>query len=266
VLRRLLGDKAVKMVFVEGITKQTTRNIPASKADRGHFCLGDEDVLELADYAVKIERHYGRPMDMEWAKDGIDGRLYVVQARPETVASQHNATTLESYQLQGSGEVLVEGRSVGRKIASGSAHLIENVAHLHEFKPGEVLIADTTTPDWEPVMKTAAALVTNRGGRTCHAAIIARELGIPAVVGSRWPPGPPCGVTARPRPRRIGSSTKGSRSATLSSLSWRRASRCPWRRSSRWSPGAMSPPPNRRWEPSEDWTARSDSPTYGTRT
>jgi pyruvate,water dikinase len=183
VLRRMLGDKAVKMVFVEGSAKQTTRNIPAPKADREHFCLSDADVLELADYAIKIERHYGRPMDMEWAKDGIDGRLYIVQARPETVASQRVATTVESYVLQGSGAVLVEGRSVGEKIASGTAHLLENLSDLGEFKPGEVLVADTTTPDWEPVMKTAAAIITNRGGRTCHAAIIARELGVPAVVG-----------------------------------------------------------------------------------
>ncbi|HJT95479.1 MAG TPA: phosphoenolpyruvate synthase [Mycobacterium sp.] len=184
VLRRLLGDKAVKMVFVEGTTKDTTRNIPTPKADREHFCLGDEDVLQLADYAIAIERHYGRPMDMEWAKDGLDGRLYVVQARPETVASQRKATTLETYALQGSGQVLVEGRSVGERIASGPAHPIANLSQLHEFQPGEVLVADITTPDWEPVMKTAAALVTNRGGRTCHAAIIARELGIPAVVGT----------------------------------------------------------------------------------
>jgi pyruvate,water dikinase len=184
VLRRLLGDKAVKMVFVEGETRHTTRNIPTPKADRQHFCLTDEDVLELADSAIKIEAHYGRPMDMEWAKDGIDGRLYVVQARPETVASQRRVTTLERYVLERSGEVLVEGRSVGEKIASGTAHLITDLTQLSEFRPGEVLVADTTTPDWEPVMKTAAALVTNRGGRTCHAAIVARELGIPAVVGS----------------------------------------------------------------------------------
>jgi pyruvate,water dikinase len=184
VLRRMLGDKAVKMVFVEGSAKQTTRNIPAPKADREHFCLTDEDVLELADYAIKIERHYGRPMDMEWAKDGLDGQLYIVQARPETVASQRTVTTVESYELNGSGEVLVEGRSVGEKIASGTAHMIENLAHLTDFRPGEVLVADTTTPDWEPVMKTAAAIITNRGGRTCHAAIIARELGVPAVVGT----------------------------------------------------------------------------------
>jgi pyruvate,water dikinase len=184
VLRRLLGDKAVKMIFVEGQTKYTTRNIPTPKADRARFCLTDEDVLELAGYACTIEAHYGRPMDMEWAKDGLDGKLYIVQARPETVASQHSATALETYVLEGRGEILVAGRSVGEKIASGVTRRIENPTHLSEFKPGEVLVADTTTPDWEPVMKTAAAIITNRGGRTCHASIIARELGIPAVVGT----------------------------------------------------------------------------------
>ncbi|MDI9918478.1 phosphoenolpyruvate synthase [Rhodococcus sp. IEGM 1379] len=184
VLRRLLGDKAVKMIFVEGQTKYTTRNIPTPKSDRARFCLTDADVLELAGYACAIEGHFGRPMDMEWAKDGIDGQLYIVQARPETVSSQHSATALETYVLEGPGEVLAEGRSVGEKIASGVARRIESPAHLSEFKPGEVLVADTTTPDWEPVMKTAAAIITNRGGRTCHASIIARELGIPAVVGA----------------------------------------------------------------------------------
>ncbi|KLO42370.1 phosphoenolpyruvate synthase [Mycobacterium nebraskense] len=184
VLRRLIGDKAVKMILVEGETKNTTRNIPTPKADRARFCLTDEDVLELAGYACTIEAHYGRPMDMEWAKDGLDGKLYIVQARPETVASQHSATALETYVLEGRGEILTEGRSVGEMIASGVARRIENPKHLSEFKPGEVLVADTTTPDWEPVMKTAAAIVTNRGGRTCHASIIARELGIPAVVGT----------------------------------------------------------------------------------
>jgi pyruvate,water dikinase len=184
VLRRLLGDKAVKMVYVEGETKHTTRNVPTPKADRERYCIDDEDILELADYAIKIERHYGRPMDMEWAKDGIDGKLYLVQARPETVASQRKATAFESYVLDGHGEVVIEGRAVGEKIASGAARLIENLTHLSEFQPGEVLVSDTTTPDWEPVMKTAAAIVTNRGGRTCHAAIIARELGVPAVVGT----------------------------------------------------------------------------------
>jgi pyruvate,water dikinase len=184
VLRRLIGDKAVKMIFVEGGTKDTTRNIPTPKADRARFCLTDEDALELAGYACTIEQHYGRPMDMEWAKDGIDGKLYIVQARPETVASQRTGTTLESYVLDGRAEVLTEGRSVGEKIASGVVRRIEHLAHLSDFQPGEVLVSDTTTPDWEPVMKTAAAIVTNRGGRTCHAAIIARELGIPAVVGA----------------------------------------------------------------------------------
>lgn len=184
VLRRSLGDKAVKMVFVEGETRQTTRNIPTPKADRERFCLSDADVLELADAAIKIEQHYGHPMDMEWAKDGIDGKIYIVQARPETVASQRRASVIESYVLDGKGEPLAQGRSVGEKIASGLARVIADVAHLRDFKPGEVLVADTTTPDWEPVMKTAAAIVTNRGGRTCHAAIIARELGIPAVVGA----------------------------------------------------------------------------------
>lgn len=184
VLRRLLGDKAVKMILVDGETKNTTRNIPTPRADRTRFCLTDADVLELAGYACTIEAHYGRPMDMEWAKDGIDGKLYIVQARPETVASQHSVTALEAYVLDGRGEILVEGRSVGERIASGPVRRIENLTQLNEFKPGEVLVADTTTPDWEPVMKTAAAIVTNRGGRTCHASIIARELGIPAVVGT----------------------------------------------------------------------------------
>ena len=184
VLRRLIGDKAVKMILVEGETKNTTRNIPTPKSDRARFCLTDEDVLELAGYACTIEAHYGRPMDMEWAKDGLDGKLYIVQARPETVASQHSATALETYLLEGRGEILAEGRSVGERIASGVAKRIENPKHLSEFKPGQVLVADTTTPDWEPIMKTAAAIITNRGGRTCHASIIARELGIPAVVGT----------------------------------------------------------------------------------
>ncbi len=184
VLRRLLGDKAVKMVFVEGETKYTVRNIPTPKADRARFCLTDEDVVELAGYACTIERHYGRPMDMEWAKDGLDGKLYIVQARPETVASQRNPSIVETYVLEGKGEVLAEGRSVGEKVAPGVAKRIDNPEHLSDFRAGDVLVADTTTPDWEPIMKMAAAIVTNRGGRTCHASIIARELGIPAVVGA----------------------------------------------------------------------------------
>ncbi len=194
VLRRRLGDKAVKMVLVEGETKQTTRNVPTPKDDRTRFCMTDEDALELAGCAIVIEAHYGRPMDIEWAKDGLDGKIYIVQARPETVASRHAVTTIDSYVLDGRGNVLVEGRSVGEKIAAGKARIITSLGQLAEFKPGEILVADTTTPDWEPVMKTAAAIVTNRGGRTCHAAIIARELGVPAVVGvgdatTKIPPG-----------------------------------------------------------------------------
>ncbi|ANJ67074.1 phosphoenolpyruvate synthase [Halothiobacillus diazotrophicus] len=184
VLRRSLGAKAVKMVYVDGSTRHTTRNIATKETERQQYCLTDADVLELAEYALTIERHYDRPMDMEWAKDGLDGQLYIVQARPETVASQRRVTMLESHVLDGKGEVLITGRSVGEKIASGRARIITHVDHLADFQPGEVLVADITTPDWEPVMKTAAAIVTNRGGRTCHAAIIARELGIPAVVGA----------------------------------------------------------------------------------
>jgi pyruvate,water dikinase len=184
VLRRLLGDKAVKMIFAEGGTRHTTRNIPTPQADRERYCLTDAEILELAGQAITIESHYGRPMDIEWAKDGTDGQLYLVQARPETVASQRAETALESYVLDGRGEVVAEGRSVGEKIAAGRTHIIAHLTQLAEFSPGEVLVADTTTPDWEPVMKNAAAIVTNRGGRTCHAAIVARELGIPAIVGA----------------------------------------------------------------------------------
>ena len=146
--------------------------------------------MVLADYAIKVENHYSKqagnykPMDMEWAKDGIDGQLYMVQARPETVASQRKGTILEIYHLKERSAVLVQGRAVGTKIGAGKARVINDVKHLGDFQPGEVLVADTTTPDWEPVMKTAAAIVTNRGGRTCHAAIVSRELGIPAIVGS----------------------------------------------------------------------------------
>ncbi|HVC13423.1 MAG TPA: phosphoenolpyruvate synthase [Acidimicrobiales bacterium] len=184
VLRRALGDKAVKMVLADGQSRQTTRNVPTARADRMRYCLGDAEVLVLAGHAVDIERHYGVPMDIEWAKDGIDGELYVVQSRPETVASQRQISTIETYRLEVPGEVLAEGRAVGERIAAGPARRVEGVAALVDFQPGEVLVADTTTPDWEPVMKTAAAIVTNRGGRTCHAAIVARELGVPAVVGA----------------------------------------------------------------------------------
>ena len=189
VLRRHLGSKKIKMIYATGGSREMTRNVPVPEADRLRFCIDDEDVLTLADYAIKVERHYSekaghdKPMDMEWAKDGIDGRLYMVQARPETVESQKKGHILQQYHLKQEGEVLARGYAIGTKIAAGHARYIRDVAHLKEFVPGEVLVADTTTPDWEPVMKQAAAIVTNRGGRTCHAAIVARELGIPAVVG-----------------------------------------------------------------------------------
>ncbi len=190
VLRRVLGSKKIKMIYTEGDTRHSTRNVATHRHEQESFCLSDADVLTLADYAIKVEQHYSRkmhasrPMDMEWAKDGTDGQLYMVQARPETVASQKQGQVLEEYILNGQGTVLVQGRAVGGKIASGPVHIISDVKHLAAFKPGEILVAETTTPDWEPIMKEAAAIVTNRGGRTCHAAIIARELGIPAVVGT----------------------------------------------------------------------------------
>jgi pyruvate,water dikinase len=190
VLRKTLGDKQIRMVYAPGRTREPVVNRPTPKADRARFCVADADVLELADAAIKIEDYYSRqagvlrPMDIEWAKDGPDGKIYIVQARPETVASRRSGTLLEEFVLDGVGLVKAKGRAVGARVASGSVRLVTDARHLAEFKPGEVLVADTTSPDWEPVMKTAAAIVTNRGGRTCHAAIVARELGIPAVVGA----------------------------------------------------------------------------------
>jgi pyruvate,water dikinase len=189
VLRRTLGSKKIKMIYGRGGTRNATRNVPTSAEERARYCVSDDEVMTLADYAIKVEKHYSekagyhKPMDMEWARDGIDGQLYMVQARPETVASQRKGAMLEEYRLMEQAEPLITGRAVGARIAVGQARAISDISSLHEFKPGEVLVSDTTTPDWEPVMKTAAAIVTNRGGRTCHAAIIARELGVPAVVG-----------------------------------------------------------------------------------
>ncbi len=189
VLKRTLGAKKIKMVYSEGRTREPTQNIVTSEEERSRFCITDQDVLKLADYAILIEKHYSgkagqpRPMDMEWAKDGIDGLLYIVQARPETVVSQRNSMIMSSYVLKDKAEPLVIGHAVGSKIAAGTARIIEHLDQLREFKPGDVLVADITTPDWEPVMKIASAIVTNRGGRTCHAAIISRELGVPAVIG-----------------------------------------------------------------------------------
>ncbi len=194
VLKRRLGSKELKMVFndklnTKNIAVEYTKNVPTTKDERIRFCISDDDVMVLADYAIKVEDHYSKkagyrkPMDMEWAKDGVDGHLYMVQARPETVQSQVKGDTLEIYHLLERGKVLVKGRAVGTKIGEGDVHIIDSVDKLDEFKAGEVLVADTTTPDWEPIMKTAAAIVTNKGGRTCHAAIVSRELGIPAIVG-----------------------------------------------------------------------------------
>ena len=181
VLRRRLGEKAVRMVAAGA---SGTRNEATPDADRRRFCLTDPEVLELAGAAIAIEHHYGRAMDIEWAKDGLDGTTYVVQARPETATSQTVATSLRRYVVDAPGEVLASGRAVGDRLAVGPVRVVRGVDELAAFRPGEVLVADTTTPDWEPVMKTAAAVVTDRGGRTCHAAIVARELGLPAVVGT----------------------------------------------------------------------------------
>lgn len=190
VLKRHLGSKKIKMVYSSGNTKEPVKNVPTVKAERNRFCITDDEVLKLAEFAIKIEDHYSKqagyqkPMDMEWAKDGLTGELFIVQARPETVASQVTGTTLSTYELTATEKnLLVTGRAVGAKIGVGRVRVIESVEKLHEFKAGEILVSDTTTPDWEPVMKIASAIVTNRGGRTCHAAIISRELGIPAVVG-----------------------------------------------------------------------------------
>jgi pyruvate,water dikinase len=189
VLRRKLGGKEIRMVYAYGAGRETTRNVPTPRVDQERFCISDEEVLALADAALAVEAHYsaraGRPtpMDIEWAKDGLDGQLYIVQARPETVASQRPVGLVEEVRLNARGRVMVSGRAVGSRIATGRARVVADVHELAGFRPGDVLVADTTMPDWGTVMKSAAALVTNRGGRTCHAAIVARELGIPAVVG-----------------------------------------------------------------------------------
>ena len=195
VLKRTLGTKRIKMVFNDAINQSNmaveyTKNIPVEEKQQKQFCISDEDVLVLADYAIKIEEYYSKkagylkPMDIEWAKDGDDGEIYIVQARPETVESRDDKLFYETYTLKKRSRVLIEGRAVGRKIASGKVRKIEDVSKLNEFQVGDILVADTTTPDWEPVMKIASAIITNKGGRTCHAAIISRELGIAAIVGA----------------------------------------------------------------------------------
>jgi len=183
ILRRSLGSKAIKMVYSDNPAPgHTVETVDVDEAESQRFCLSDEDIIELAKQAVTIEEHYGRPMDIEWGKDGEDGRIYILQARPETVQSR-SGRTLQRFSLKTRSDVLSRGRSIGQKIGIGPAKVIRSIEEMTRVQNGDVLIADMTDPDWEPVMKRAAAIVTNRGGRTCHAAIIARELGIPAVVG-----------------------------------------------------------------------------------
>ncbi|KPX29687.1 Phosphoenolpyruvate synthase [Pseudomonas coronafaciens pv. garcae] len=184
ILRRNLGSKAIKMIYgEEAKAGRSVKVIDVEPADRARFCLTDAEVSELAKQAMIIEKHYKCPMDIEWAKDGDDGKLYIVQARPETVKSRASANVMERYLLKETGKVLVEGRAIGQRIGAGKVRIIKDVSEMDKVQPGDVLVSDMTDPDWEPVMKRASAIVTNRGGRTCHAAIIARELGIPAVVG-----------------------------------------------------------------------------------
>ncbi|MCS6786975.1 MAG: phosphoenolpyruvate synthase [Thiobacillaceae bacterium] len=184
IVRRRLGEKAVRLVCADDTAMgQTTRREEVPATERARFCLSDDQVLELARLGMAIEAHYGRPMDIEWAHDGEDGRLYILQARPETVKSRA-AAVLERYRLRERGRVLASGRAIGSRIGLGRARVIPTAAHMQALQPGEVLVTGMTDPDWEPVMKRAAAIVTDRGGRTCHAAIVARELGVPAVVGT----------------------------------------------------------------------------------
>jgi len=182
ILRRNLGAKAIKMIYAEPGSAARVRTVEVTAEERSRFSITDAEVEALARQALQIEQHYGCPMDIEWARDGSDQELYILQARPETVQSR-SGRTLQRYTLQQHSKIIAEGRSIGGRIGSGCARVIRDARHMAQMQPGEVLIADMTDPDWEPVMKRAAAIVTNRGGRTCHAAIIARELGIPAVVG-----------------------------------------------------------------------------------
>jgi pyruvate,water dikinase len=188
ILEKRLGSKSIKMIYDTGGNK-LTKNVEVAKHDQEKYCINDEEILQLARWACIIEDHYSRvrgmdtPMDIEWAKDGLTGELFIVQARPETVQSQKSANIIKTYELKEHSAVLATGRSVGAAIGQGKAQVIRNVSQINQFRPGEVLITNRTDPDWEPIMKQASAIVTNQGGRTCHAAIIAREMGIPAIVG-----------------------------------------------------------------------------------
>ena len=186
-IRRNLGSKLIQMTFStpeeKAASGKLVKTVDVEPELRNRYSLTDEDVIQLSKYAVIIEQHYGRPMDIEWGKDGNDGQLYILQARPETVKSQAEGQVEQRFKLKGQGTVLAEGRAIGQKIGTGPVRLVDSVAEMERVQPGDVLVTDMTDPNWEPVMKRASAIVTNRGGRTCHAAIIARELGIPAVVG-----------------------------------------------------------------------------------
>jgi pyruvate,water dikinase len=185
ILKRALGEKALKMIFTQDQTVGKTIDfVDVDKSQRGLFSITDDEVSQLAQSALAIEQHYGRPMDIEWAKDGLDGQLYILQARPETVNSRRTGGTIERYTIATPGVALIEGRAIGQKVGAGPVAILTSIDQMHKFEPGSVLVADMTDPDWEPIMKRASAIVTNRGGRTCHAAIIARELGIPAIVGT----------------------------------------------------------------------------------
>jgi pyruvate,water dikinase len=187
IIRRALGSKLIRMEFASAAEKaesgRLVKTVDTPTEQRNRYSLSDADIVELAKYAVIIEKHYGRPMDIEWGKDGADGLLYILQARPETVKSQAEGKLEQRYKLKGTGTILAEGRAIGQKIGTGPVRLVTSLSEMHRVQPGDVLVTDMTDPNWEPVMKRASAIVTNRGGRTCHAAIIARELGIPAVVG-----------------------------------------------------------------------------------
>ena len=183
IIRRSLGSKLIQMQFAPAGSKERVHTVEVSPELRNRFSISDEDITELAQYAVIIENHYGRPMDIEWGKDGQDGRIYILQARPETVKSQSAGQVELRYRLKGNSRVITTGRAIGQKIGGGPVRVIRDASEMDRVQPGDVLVADMTDPNWEPVMKRASAIVTNRGGRTCHAAIIARELGVPAVVG-----------------------------------------------------------------------------------
>lgn len=183
VVRKTLGSKAQKMEYAAPGSEEFVQIVPVTLEDQRRFALTDTEIEDLARQACIIEQHYQRPMDIEWAKDGLDGKLYIVQARPETVRSQDNQQSMERFRLKQEGQVLITGRAIGHKIGSGPVKVLSSISEMDRIQPGDVLVTDITDPDWEPIMKKASAIVTNRGGRTCHAAIIARELGIPAVVG-----------------------------------------------------------------------------------